>query len=739
MDVDEHQDESSEQHDEMSSEESTHRLGSAERNQQSSPFSESKVFRLSPIEFDSDSGADGEDFPSSSRNGLDHIKGINEEEEEEEQREKFEAATDISFLKDKSLTASPTRNFKSSYAKSLADSYRRASLPVVVGSPKGQFYFKNDEFLSLNARPARLSGFGQDKYVSLNSSSTRSPSLPGFEPLSLPTILDVVPEPQELPQEVRESKTTTRNLYSQLLNEEEVFVPYERLQKFCEEGGGNFSLQDWHSLGSLITSDGRKLVKLSDFQERVKKHKTCKLIENGYPVANGGEKDAQVEGLRMERGQLEGRIEQLCDVLAERDNTVQRLEEDLLRIRMECQRLIVENRALRSNLGQPGSSVNGESLSQVGKLEQQVQLLTAQLSRAERSRHTYEAATRQLVDFLHTVNSTLSTSTSPSPSTSLVSVPASSPVTHSIQTEDEGESDPPYRLAQPQSTMPETRARSVSHTFGPIRRNSDMIRRAGSVCALPTQSGTSNRVSRAASTYCVATEVQRSSHGEATASGSQDKGGSPGKSHTSEFLATRAKELITSLKSLMRSENRYATGVPTNGKEDGCCRGILKLNLEPKKSGSGMASGSNTSRSTKSDGHSSLTTSEDHNRTTIWHIPPEVYFGDKPRDDNQNIAGGSCSTDDDSSTAGQSIVDGKGMDAALNNNNNKAPSSARDGRLQVQPVEVNGSSQPLSLTVVGDPSSSSSSSLDDRRFSSLPNRGHTARNLNDSEHRLVWV
>ncbi|ROT82270.1 hypothetical protein C7M84_024562 [Penaeus vannamei] len=273
MDVDEHQDESSEQYDEMSSEESTHKACSAERNQQSSPFSET----------------------------------------------------------------SPTRNFKSSYAKSLADSYRRASLPVVVGSPKGQFYFKNDEFLSLNARPARLSGFGQDKYVSLNTSSTRSPSLPGFEPLSLPTILDVVPEPQELQQEVRESKSTTRNLYSQLLNEEEVFVPYERLQKFCEEGGSNFSLQDWHSLGSLITSDGRKLVKLSDFQERVKKHKPSKLIENGYPNVNGGEKDAQVEGLRLERGQLEGRIEQLCDVLAERDNTVQRLEEDLLRIRMHTE------------------------------------------------------------------------------------------------------------------------------------------------------------------------------------------------------------------------------------------------------------------------------------------------------------------------------------------------------------------------------------------------------------------
>lgn len=262
MDVDEHQDESSEQLDEMSSEESVHKASSEERNQESSSFSESKVFRLSPIEFDSDSGADGEDFPTSNRNGLERTKGINEDEEEEE-KEKFEPATDISFLKDKSLTASPTRNFKSSYAKSLADSYRRASLPVVVGSPKGQFYFKNDEFLSLNARPARLSGFSQDKYVSLNASATRTPSLPSFEPLSLPTILDVVPEPQELHQEVRESKPTPRNLYNQLLNEEEVFVPYERLQKFCEEGGSNFSLQDWHNLGSLITSDGRKLVKLS--------------------------------------------------------------------------------------------------------------------------------------------------------------------------------------------------------------------------------------------------------------------------------------------------------------------------------------------------------------------------------------------------------------------------------------------------------------------------------------------
>ncbi len=36
----------------------------------------------------------------------------------------------------------------------------------------------------------------------------------------------------------------------------------------------------------------------------------------------------------VERGQLEDRVEQLCRALADRDGTIQRLEEDLLRIRM---------------------------------------------------------------------------------------------------------------------------------------------------------------------------------------------------------------------------------------------------------------------------------------------------------------------------------------------------------------------------------------------------------------------
>lgn len=38
--------------------------------------------------------------------------------------------------------------------------------------------------------------------------------------------------------------------------------------------------------------------------------------------------------LLVERGQLGDRVDQLCHVLADRDGTIQRLEEDLLRIRM---------------------------------------------------------------------------------------------------------------------------------------------------------------------------------------------------------------------------------------------------------------------------------------------------------------------------------------------------------------------------------------------------------------------
>lgn len=36
----------------------------------------------------------------------------------------------------------------------------------------------------------------------------------------------------------------------------------------------------------------------------------------------------------VERGQLGNRVDQLCRAVADRDSTIQRLEEDLLRIRM---------------------------------------------------------------------------------------------------------------------------------------------------------------------------------------------------------------------------------------------------------------------------------------------------------------------------------------------------------------------------------------------------------------------
>lgn len=233
-----------------------------------------KELRLSPIQFED--VRDGSDsVPCVSKiwkddlrqervtNGMDTRKTT--EGEDGDLEDEFEVVPEISFLKDVGATSSPSRNFKSSYAKSLADSYRRASLPVVVSSPKGQFYFKNEEFLSLNSSTVKHSGFSHAKFLSLDSNTNKPSSLPSSEALSLPTILDIVPEPQEQQEEVGKSAVDPSyiNFYSQLLLDENVYVSYERLCNLSEKGSDRFSLQDWRTVGSVTTSDGKKLVKLS--------------------------------------------------------------------------------------------------------------------------------------------------------------------------------------------------------------------------------------------------------------------------------------------------------------------------------------------------------------------------------------------------------------------------------------------------------------------------------------------
>lgn len=190
-------------------------------------------------------------------------------EEEQDLEDEFEVGSEISFLKDISGTASPSRNFKSSYAQSLADSYRRACLPVVVSSPKAQYYFKNDEFLCLNSNNVKHSGVGHSKFLSLDSGTSKTSSQPSPEALSLPTILDVVPEPQD--KQGHGGKTDfdspSVSQYNQLLVDGNVYVSYEQVCKLCEKSGDEFSLQDWHSLPSVTASDGRKLVRLSGEQK----------------------------------------------------------------------------------------------------------------------------------------------------------------------------------------------------------------------------------------------------------------------------------------------------------------------------------------------------------------------------------------------------------------------------------------------------------------------------------------
>ena len=196
--------------------------------------------------------------------------GRNNKDEED-----FPSVSEVKALREAGLTSSPSPHFKSSYAKSLADSYRRASIPVVISSPKGQFYFKNDEFLSLSSRPVRRADSGHEKYRSLSmNGDSRTTSAQNQEPQSLPPIIDSHELKKHLENEKSKGKPILSfpdtSVFGRLL-EQDVFVPHEKLHQIQEEVGGRLTNEDWNNLASVSTSDGRKLVKLSGKAIKIRK------------------------------------------------------------------------------------------------------------------------------------------------------------------------------------------------------------------------------------------------------------------------------------------------------------------------------------------------------------------------------------------------------------------------------------------------------------------------------------
>lgn len=188
--------------------------------------------------------------------------GTNKQEAEGEEEEVFEVASEVSFLRNANVTSSPSPHFKSSYAKSLADSYRRASIPIVVSSSKGQFILKDDEVVSLKANQVKPSEFNPSKFYSLNGNKIPSTSAQSIElPLSLPPTFDSGTGAEKQGKNTNE-KSGLADVYDKLLGGD-VFVAFDELSSLCESSGSSFSLQDWHSLGCIVTNDGRKLINLS--------------------------------------------------------------------------------------------------------------------------------------------------------------------------------------------------------------------------------------------------------------------------------------------------------------------------------------------------------------------------------------------------------------------------------------------------------------------------------------------
>ncbi|XP_076042954.1 uncharacterized protein LOC143026443 isoform X2 [Oratosquilla oratoria] len=296
----------------------------------------------------------------------------------------FEMLGNSPFSKDRS----PARNFKSSYAKSIADSYRRVSLPSFVSTAKREFYFDKDQFLSLN------------------QSSTSDFSKRNSNPKSLPISLN----------DGLRADLNAKGFLVELLDKavlaEDMYLPTKKLPEICQTLGIYMQPRIWSGFVHQ-NIDGDSYITLKDFVDKLN---DAQNSDNNYNSDLRSLHNYTFPGVHpqvwdTERRKWESRVVQLCESLNDRDAKIQCLEEDILRVRMECQRLIVENRSLRSNTASRQVSLENE---EVSALQQQVQLLTTQLERAECSRHTYEAATKQLLEFLHTVNSTLSSSPSDS-------------------------------------------------------------------------------------------------------------------------------------------------------------------------------------------------------------------------------------------------------------------------------------------------------------------------------------
>ncbi|RXG69971.1 hypothetical protein Avbf_01914 [Armadillidium vulgare] len=121
---------------------------------------------------------------------------------------------------------------------------------------------------------------------------------------------------------------------------------------------------------------------------------------------------------------LESKISSLTDNILLKDKELDKLRQELVFMKLECNRVKAENRSLKASLnneissrslmlnndGHPHSPVSSiSSDSDTWTFQQQIMALNSQLEKAELSRHAYEAATKQLVHFLHTINSTLTT------------------------------------------------------------------------------------------------------------------------------------------------------------------------------------------------------------------------------------------------------------------------------------------------------------------------------------------
>jgi len=224
----------------------------------------------------------------------------------------------------------------------------------------------------------------------------------------------------------------------------EALLPFAKLKQTCDDLGFTYSDKEWLQIRKMLQNscqttknssngnggepkEGDIVVRSEDFFSAIhtimsNKQNRQRMSGSGaevkhHPNSMKSDSGGEMESCRSSDSELERELHEKEREIQERDReltncyrTIAERDTELIKVRLECQRLLEDNRNLRDQLNDLKAYTNPKKQME---MEKEIDSLKWHLSVMENSRKSYESATQQLVSFLEHVTTMLQ-ATSPS-------------------------------------------------------------------------------------------------------------------------------------------------------------------------------------------------------------------------------------------------------------------------------------------------------------------------------------